>query len=49
VLDAVQGDSVAIVRNDLLTSGQTGLIEAAWLVGTLGVSLIVARVGTWLS
>ncbi len=29
------------------TSGQTGLIEAAWLVGTLGVSLIVARVGTW--
>lgn len=29
------------------TSGQTGLIEAAWLGGALVVSLIVARVGTW--
>jgi MFS family permease len=29
------------------TAGQTALIEAAWLVGTLTVSLLVARLGTW--
>jgi len=29
------------------TAGQTGLIEAAWLVGTLAVSLLVTRLGTW--
>ena len=29
------------------TAGQTGLIEAAWLVGTLAVSLLGTRRGTW--
>jgi len=29
------------------TAGQTGLIEAAWLVGTLAVSLLVTTLGTW--
>ena len=29
------------------TAGQTGLIEAAWLVGTLAVSLLVTYLGTW--
>ena len=28
------------------TAGQTGLVETAWIVGTLGVSLLVAKVGT---
>jgi MFS family permease len=28
------------------TAGQTGLIEAAWLAGTLAISLLVARCGT---
>lgn len=28
------------------TAGQTGLVETGWIVGTLGVSLLVARVGT---
>ncbi len=29
------------------TAGQTALVEAAWLVGTLAVSVVVARLGTW--
>lgn len=28
------------------SAGETGLVETAWIVGTLGVSLLVARVGT---
>lgn len=34
-------------RERTWTAGQTGLVEAAWLVGTLAVSLLVARLGTW--
>lgn len=34
-------------RERTWTAGQTGLVEAAWLVGTLAVSLLVSRLGTW--
>jgi len=34
-------------RERTWTAGQTGLIEAAWLVGTLAVSLLVTSLGTW--